>query len=144
MQQKFVHRRHRSLQMAVAGIVALVAGWAFADPQPISPSAFRDYVEGHTLYFSEGGTHFGSESFLSGDRSVWRYSDGACVPGRWRAHGAQICFSYADGNDELCWRFLRDGEVLIARLLGQGPDEGLELRVERRDRVPVLCGGPDA
>lgn len=137
-------RRIASLALAGALAAAPAPPGHAADPEPMSPSAFRAYAEGHTLYFTEDGEPFGAETFLSGDRSVWRYADGNCVGGRWRARGAQICFRYMDGGDELCWRFLRDGSALIARLLGDGPDAGLELRVERRDRIPVLCAGPEA
>lgn len=117
---------------------------AAQDAVPISPSAFREYAEGYTLYFSHEGAEFGAESFLSGDRSIWRYDNGECVNGTWHPRGAQICFSYEDNPQDLCWRFLRAGDDLLARLLGDGPDAGMELRVVRRDRFPLLCAGPGA
>ena len=36
---------------------------------------------------------------------------------------------------------LRDDQGMLARLL-DGENAGLELRVTRRDRVPLLCGEP--
>ncbi|MEM9139186.1 MAG: hypothetical protein AAGB15_05090 [Pseudomonadota bacterium] len=111
----------------------------------MSPQEFRSYAEGWTLYFERDGEAFGSERFEPGGRVQWRYNDGSCVRGAWRAHGAQLCFLYeTDGpdGDVLCWRMLRTDEGgLIARLL-QGANEGLELKVTRRDRQPLLCGDP--
>ncbi|MFK7944499.1 MAG: hypothetical protein AB8B85_16510 [Paracoccaceae bacterium] len=117
---------------------------ALADEEvPISPSEFREYSEGWTLYFERDGRPFGSESFDSSGKTRWRYSDGSCVEGYWRPHGAQICFLYeSDQEDEvLCWRMLRDEEGLLARLLN-GTNQGLELRITGRDRRPLLCGEP--
>ncbi|MEM9146047.1 MAG: hypothetical protein AAGC57_07585 [Pseudomonadota bacterium] len=134
-------------RVGAAGILGLFVGLGLAEGQaseavPLSPQAFRDYAEGHTLFFENGGEAFGAETFLPGDRSVWRYEGGRCVAGTWRVRGAQICFLYSEGEDELCWRFLRLGERLVARLLGNGPDAGFELEVTGRDRAPVLCPGP--
>ena len=33
--------------------------------QPVGPSEFREYAEGHTLYFDLNGEPFGSEAFAS-------------------------------------------------------------------------------
>ena len=110
--------------------------------QPITPQEFRDYAEGYTLYFEQDGQPFGTESFEPGGATTWRYGDGVCTEGVWRPHGAQICFYYGDQQGVLCWRMLRDGDDLIARLLGDGENAGLELRIVKRDREPLLCGGP--
>lgn len=124
----------------VLAFLALPAG---AEDQPITPQEFQDYSEGWTLYFERDGRLFGSETFEPGGKTRWRYSDGSCVDGHWRPHGAQICFRYdSEQEDEiLCWRMLRDGEGLIARLLN-GTNEGLELRITGRDKRPLLCGDP--
>lgn len=124
--------------------VALLAMSAQAE-EPVSPSEFREYSEGYTLYFEMNGQPFGSERFEENGKSRWRYQDGSCVRGAWRAHGAQICFLYEseaeENRDVLCWRLLRDDEGLFARLL-TGENAGLELRVTGRDRKPLLCGDP--
>ncbi|HSF96508.1 MAG TPA: hypothetical protein VLA52_15895, partial [Thermohalobaculum sp.] len=93
---------------------------------PVAPSEFREYAEGHTLYFELDGEPFGSESFEPGGKTVWRYErDGNCLEGVWRPYGAQICFYYGGGSEEiLCWRLLRDEQGLMVRLLGDGPDAG--------------------
>lgn len=112
--------------------------------EPVSPSEFREYSEGYTLYFERDGEAFGSERFEANGKSRWRYNDGSCVRGAWRAHGAQVCFLYeveGEDRDVLCWRILRDDQGLFARLLS-GASAGLELRIVARDRKPLLCGDP--
>lgn len=110
--------------------------------EPVSPSEFRKYAEGYTLYFNRDGEPFGSERFEPGGKTEWRYLDGNCLKGAWRPHGAQICFFYGDPNEVLCWRLVRDEEGLLVRLLGKGEDAGMELRVTRRDEVKPICGEP--
>lgn len=137
------------MRTVLVSLLALCLAWSgasavdAADEQPISPSEFRDYAEGWTLYFERDGEFFGSETFEPGGAVRWRYRDGTCVEGAWRAHGAQICFLYDSDieSEVLCWRMLRDAEGLFARLLN-GRAEGLELRVTGRDKRPLLCGAP--
>lgn len=130
-------------QIITLCIALLVAGASSAE-EPVSPMEFRAYSEGWTLYFELNGRPFGSERFEEGGRARWRYNDGSCVRGAWKPHGAQLCFLYeaeAAERDLLCWRMLRDDQGLFARLL-TGDNAGLELRVVRRDREPLLCGKP--
>jgi hypothetical protein len=124
-------------------LILLAAMPAAAEEKVVSPSEFREYAEGWTLYFERDGEPFGSESFGPDGDTTWRYRDGTCADGAWRPHGAQICFLYDqnDNNDVLCWRVLRDKEGLLARLLN-GESQGLELRVTGRDNKPLLCGDP--
>ena len=42
----------------------------------------------------------------------------------------------------LCWRLIRDHEGLLVRLLGDGPDAGMELRITARDQRRPICGEP--
>jgi len=122
-------------------VLALVAGPALA-AEPVAPAEFRAYAEGHTLYFERDGAPHGSEAFRAEGRVTWRFPDGSCVEGMWRPHGAQLCFLY-EGMDEVqCWWALRDDEGLFVRLLGDGPDAGMELRITGRDERPLLCGAP--
>lgn len=125
-------------------LIALTFGLPSVAEQPITPEEFRAYSEGYTLYFEQDGEPFGSESFGPDGESKWRYQSGVCVEGAWRPHGAQICFYYIGEQGVQCWRMLRDEQGLIARLLGEGDNAGLELRINRRDREPLLCGGPGA
>ena len=113
-----------------------------AAEEPISPSEFRDYAEGYTIYFDRDGKPFGSEAFEPGGKTLWRSSDGSCLAGVWRPHGAQVCFFYGEGAEVMCWRMLRDDQGMLARLLGDGPDAGLELRITGRDKREPVCGEP--
>ena len=124
-------------------LILLAAMPAAAEEKVVSPSEFREYAEGWTLYFERDGEPFGSESFGPDGDTTWRYRDGTCADGAWRPHGAQICFLYDqnNNNDVLCWRVLRDKDGLLARLLN-GERQGLELRVTGRDNKPLLCGDP--
>ncbi|MEM8792990.1 MAG: hypothetical protein AAGE80_15325 [Pseudomonadota bacterium] len=108
----------------------------------MSPEAFREYSEGFTLYFEQDGEPFGTESFGEGGSTTWRYRDGSCIEGVWKPHGGQVCFFYGDQQGVLCWRMLRDGDDIIARLLGEAENAGMELRITRRDKKPLLCGDP--
>lgn len=124
-------------------MILLTALPASAEEKVVSPSEFRNYAEGWTLYFERDGKPFGSESFGPKGQTTWRYRDGTCTDGAWRPHGAQVCFLYdqQQNDDVLCWRVLRDDEGLLARLLN-GDNQGLELRVTGRDNKPLLCGEP--
>jgi len=127
------------LCLMAVGVPAL----AFAlTEKPLGPSEFRDYAEGHTLYFDLDGEPFGSEAFESGGQTLWRYKDGSCTAGVWRPYGGQLCFYYGDGSEVLCWRLIRDDEGLLVRLLGDGPDAGMELRITARDQRQPICGEP--
>ena len=110
--------------------------------QPISPSEFRQYAEGYTLYFDLDGAPLGSETFEPGGQSLWRSMDGSCSKGAWRPYGAQICFYYGDGSDVQCWRMIRDDEGLLVRLLGDSDEAGMELRITARDERQLICGEP--
>ncbi|MGF1446740.1 MAG: hypothetical protein ACFBRM_11160 [Pikeienuella sp.] len=136
-------------------IAALLLGWSFgtvavaapaadSSVEVVSPSAFRAFSEGHTLYFSADGGYFGAESYGADRQAVWQYGLGSCIRGTWRPHGAQICFTYEGGTGELCWRVFRDEAGMFARLVSVdgGESDGFELRVIRRDRRPLSCGGP--
>ncbi len=110
--------------------------------KPMSPSEFREYSEGYTLYFERDGEEFGSEAFEPGGRTLWRYLDGSCMHGVWRPHGAQVCFYYGEGSDVLCWRVIRDDQGILVRLLGDTADAGMELRIVGRDQRELICGDP--
>ena len=127
------------LCLLAIGVPALAPALA---ETPLSPSEFRDYAEGHTLYFDLDGEPFGSEAFEPGGHTLWRFKDGSCAKGAWRPHGGQICFYYGDGAEVLCWRLIRDDDGLLVRLLGDGSDAGMELRITARDRRRPICGEP--
>lgn len=125
------------LLLTAAPIVASVAA-----EEPVSPAEFRDFAEGHTLYFELDGEPFGSEAFEPGGHTLWRFKDGTCLNGVWKPHGAQVCFYYGDGDEVLCWRLLRDEQGLMVRLLGDSEDAGMTLRIIGRDDRKPICGDP--
>lgn len=133
----------RRLFIALLLAVPLATTGPATAQEIVSPEEFRSYAEGWTLYFERDGLPFGSETFEPGGKTRWRFPDGSCVRGVWRPHGAQLCFLYdmEGSTGPLCWRVFRDGEDLVATLL-DGAEAGMEIRVTRRDRVPLLCGGP--
>lgn len=133
------------MKTPLAACLILLAAPALAPAlaeEPVSPSEFRAFAEGHTLYFERDGEPFGSEAFEPGGQTLWRYRDGSCLAGVWRPHGAQVCFYYGEGIDVLCWRLLRDEQGLIVRLLGDSEDAGMELRITGRDKRAPICGDP--
>ena len=131
----------RALLSALLLIVVPVLSPALGQ-EIVSPEEFREYAEGHTIYFEQNGMPFGSEAFEEGGKVRWRFNDGSCVRGVWRARGAQLCFLYdMDSSGPLCWRMMRDEKGMFARLL-EGLEAGLEIRVTGRDKVPLLCGEP--
>lgn len=129
--------------LLAALLLATAPAIALAEEVVVSPDEFRDFADGWTLYFERDGEAFGSEEFRADGRTRWRYVDGSCVRGVWRPRGAQLCFLYETEIEPgpLCWRMLRDEEGLFARLL-TGAEAGLEIRISRRDKAPLLCGGP--
>jgi hypothetical protein len=130
-------------KLALAFLLAVaVPAFAVAE-EPVSPSEFRDFAEGYTLYFEQDGEPFGAEAFEPGGETLWRDVNGNCLHGVWKAHGAQLCFYYGVEDEVLCWRVLRDEGGLLVRLLGDGPDAGLELRITGRDKRAPVCGEPD-
>jgi hypothetical protein len=131
-----------SLALLTAAVTAAGPPARAAGETPLSPSEFSDYAEGWTLRFERDGALWGNERFEPGGAVLWRFPDGRCIEGLWRPHGAQMCFLYKGDGEILCWRMLRDDKGIFARLLGDTPDAGMELRITGRDKAPPLCGGP--
>lgn len=105
----------------------------------VSPSEFEALSTGKTMYFSQGGQHYGTEQFFKGRRSKWRYSDGVCEDGEWFAQGDLICFNYEDGIETQCWHFLKTDKGYAARPEGGSKNEVLDL--DFIDTKPLICKG---
>jgi hypothetical protein len=127
---------------AVGVMVVAAAGAALADGV-VAPEAFEAMSEGRTLYFSLDGEAFGAEQYFPGRRSLWRFADGTCDRGRWRAEGERICFVYERTPWPQCWIFLRRGEGYTASLVQDGAEAGLVLELSGSDTEPLACPGPD-
>ncbi len=125
--------------LALPVSLALPAG---AAEERLSGEAFRELSEGYTLHFDLDGTHFGSEQYLPGQRSLWRFGEDGCERGVWFERDGAICFSYDGQPDLQCWVVARrDGQVFVRTI---DDAEGLaELRMTRRDREPLACPGPN-
>lgn len=123
----------------VISLFCLLAAPAWAEVM-VPPADFRDYAEGFTVYFEHEGAPFGAERFEPGGAVTWEAGDGTCADGVWRPHGAQVCFYYGTGPVQ-CWRVFRDDAGMFARLLTEGENQGMELRITRRDTRPLACSG---
>ncbi|PKQ03801.1 MAG: hypothetical protein CVT71_02870, partial [Alphaproteobacteria bacterium HGW-Alphaproteobacteria-10] len=82
--------------------LCLLATPAAAQETPVDGGAWRDYVEGWTLYFEENGAPFGAESYFADDSVLWQPEGGDCAHGYWTETPRGICFIYGDGL--ACWR----------------------------------------
>lgn len=108
----------------------------------ISPAEFEALATGRTLWFRDESGAFGAEQYLSGRRSLWRYGDGSCIAGVWWDEDERVCFRYEGGGEPQCWRFVRDGDEIVATFVGPDGAEGAALRLDRIEADPLPCAGP--
>jgi hypothetical protein len=127
------------IRAALAALV-LLAGPAAAEERLDGP-AFEALSEGWTLHFERDGLHFGSEQFFEGRRSLWRAGEMECEEGIWYESEGSICFVYESVPIPQCWLVMRRGEDIFARATDD-PAGLAELRMSRRDQVPLSCPGP--
>lgn len=107
----------------------------------LTPEEFAEFALGWTLYFERDGEPWGAEEFR-GDGSVrWQFQSGDCTEGIWRPYQGAICFTYEDAHEILCWQMSRSetDDRLIAKLVGQGEGDVLELEIVRKDKRPLIC-----
>ncbi len=129
----------RKLALALALLAAPPAGAA----ELVTPEAFRALSEGRTLHFSLDGAPFGAEQFFADRRSLWRFADGSCEPGRWTAREDDgICFVYDSDPAPICWLFREDAAGFVAHLLEDGAETGFSLDLDRVAPEPLPCPGP--
>ncbi|MEM7547033.1 MAG: hypothetical protein AAF367_16005 [Pseudomonadota bacterium] len=122
-------------------VMALTAP-AAAEDRPMTGEEFRAFAEGHTLHFRDGaGNYFGTEQYLSSNRTVWLPRGGQCLPGIWAEEGENICFLYHSGTS--CWTLFADGEEgIYARNADNDGGPVTELWLLKKDQRAVVC--PDA
>ena len=135
----------RAMRPGLALFIALVpvlATGVRADT-PVSPSEFRDYAEGYTLYFEQDGEPAGAEAFGPEGRVTWRTPEGICIEGLWRAYEEDLCFYYGIDDIVECWQVLRDSRGLKVRRTGDEAGEAGDTtyRITGRDRRPLHCTG---
>lgn len=131
--------------MIRAVIRAAVLALTLAPPAAaaMDAAAFEALTAGRTLHFSLDGAPFGSEQFLPGRRTIWRFRDDLCQAGRWWTEGAAICFAYDAEPAPICWSFDAAAEGHVAELLEGGLATGFRLTLDRIDTAPLPCPGPE-
>lgn len=85
---------------------------------PMTSTEFEAWSTGKTLEYYVDGSLWGSEMHLAGRATVDADAGGACRSGRWYPAGDDICFVYDASPGPYCWRFLRDGDQVIAEYVG--------------------------
>ncbi len=121
-------------------LLCLVAVPALAG-EALSGAAFEALVAGRTLHFSHLGQVFGSEQYLGGRRTIWRFADGTCQAGDWWEERGLICFRY-EGGPAQCWLMEPRPGGFAAELV-DGSEPGFVLETAGSDTVALDCAGPD-
>ena len=124
--------------MRLAFALCLLATGAPAET-PMTAAEFEDWSTGKTLDYYIDGQLWGSEQHLDGRATLDADVDGPCIKGRWSPRGDDICFAYHISPGPHCWRFLRDGNTVLAENLD---DPGSRYVVQGTD-APLPCAGPD-
>lgn len=130
------------MRLAATVVLLVLQTAPGAAAELVPPEAFQTMSEGRTLHFTLDGAQFGAEQFFPGRRSLWRFADGSCAPGRWEAQGPQICFLYDADPTPICWLFRREGAEFAALLLDGGAETGFRLELDRVAEDPLPCPGP--
>jgi hypothetical protein len=128
--------------MRVLFLVLLALAAPARAETPVGPDAFEGMAEGRTMYFTLDGAPFGAEQFLSGRRTLWRFAQNDCEPGRWHGAAEAICFVYDSLDGPICWRFLQTDDGFVAALIEHGTETGFRLDLDRIDSQPLPCPGP--
>jgi hypothetical protein len=126
-----------------AAALAFALPAASAAQTPVSPDAFEAMSEGRTLHFTLQGEPFGAEQYFPGRRSLWRFVDGTCESGSWRAEGDRICFTYDGDPETQCWRFMREDSHFRAALVGKAEVGDFVLELSHSDDARLPCPGHD-
>lgn len=109
---------------------------ANAQDRPVTGEEFDALTQGKVMDTYDGGTIYGVERFLPGNRSIWEDARG-CMYGKWQQVGDQICFSYEDDpmNPD-CWTYFDEGDGLSAHYRGDPANEQIYLRPSN---TPMTC-----
>ncbi|MCB6178664.1 hypothetical protein LHP98_11045 [Rhodobacter sp. Har01] len=111
-----------------------------ANDPPLSAKAFDALTRGKTMdtHDAELGL-YGVETFLSGQRVIWRDSD-RCIHGTWEQVGAQICFQYEDKPDDpVCWSYHDRGGWIMGWF--QGDRTTVPIMLYPSKDGPIGCEG---
>lgn len=117
--------------------IAVVGASPLAAQTKITPDAFLDQAEGHTLTFRNFRTDrlVGIEQFLDRTRSVWARENGTCTYGRIEIEGGLVCFRYEDQSGTThCWQpYVHEGDLLLISL-----SRDIQ-RISQISDEPVIC-----
>jgi len=123
-------------RLLLPALLALAASATAAET--LTAKDFERLAGDRTLHFTEDGRPYGSEQFLPGRRSLWRFAgDRECAVGTWRGEGEAICFRYDGRPEETCWRFTREAGAVFVELHGSG--DGRRLKLDTIDTAPLPC-----
>jgi len=125
-----------SPRKALVGLWCLIAAPAGAQT-PMSVAEFEAWSTGKTLVYALNGVVIGSEQHLPGRQTLDSDLGGPCVDGVWFAQGDAVCFVYAAYEGTHCWRFWRDGDLVMASPLGAAADD--EAYTVTLDASPLDC-----
>ena len=121
--------------------LALMPQMLLAAETPLTGAEFGAYATGKTLTFSQGGSVYGAEQYLPGNRVLWAFEGDICREGLWYEEAGLICFVYDYDPTPQCWTFWKDDNGLNARFSGDAA--GTELSEVAQSDKPLQCAGPD-
>lgn len=107
---------------------------AEAERRYLNADDFRARFENRTVHLSLGPDHYGSEQYLSGDRTVWIFRDGRCQNGDWTFGAGLFCFRYDEAR-ESCWRVFDARGATYA----ETADRTLTLKIYKVEKEPLSC-----
>ncbi|RYH96990.1 MAG: hypothetical protein EON48_18545 [Acetobacteraceae bacterium] len=85
----------------------------------MSPAEFEAWSTGKTLDYTVDGSLWGSEMHQPGRQTLDADVGGICRSGHWYPQGDAICFVYDLSPGPYCWRFLKDGDKVVAEYTGE-------------------------
>jgi hypothetical protein len=119
-----------------AGRAFALAASATAAETAMTPAEFEAWSSGKTLEYFVDGTLWGSEMHLADRSTLDADVGGACQSGHWYPEGDAICFVYDLSPGPFCWRFLTDGEQVVAEYAGDPLAERITVTLSE---VPIPC-----
>lgn len=102
----------------------------------MTSAEFESWSTGKTLEYYVDGKLWGSETHLSDRATVDADAGGACRSGRWYPAGDDICFVYDASPGPYCWRFLKDGDQVMAEYVGEALAESISVMPSD---TPIPC-----
>ena len=102
----------------------------------MSSAEFESWSNGRTLEYYIDGALWGSEMHLADRATIDADAGGACRSGHWYPAGDDICFVYDSSPGPYCWRFLKEGDQIIAEYVGDALSESISVTLSD---APIPC-----